>query len=55
MLGDTPPNIDDDVVVADVDLGQLAENRKTGAATTFVDRRRRADPYRVWPSHTTTD
>ncbi|MBM4226910.1 MAG: carbon-nitrogen hydrolase family protein [Gammaproteobacteria bacterium] len=34
-----------------VDLALLHENRKKGVATTFKDRRRRADCYRAWPSH----
>ena len=34
-----------------VDLDKLYENRKSGAATTFNDRRRRAELYRRWPSH----
>lgn len=34
-----------------VDLDKLYENRKSGAATTFKDRRRRADLYQAWPSH----
>jgi predicted amidohydrolase len=34
-----------------VNLDKLYENRKSGAATTFEDRRRRADRYRAWPSH----
>ncbi|MFC5993551.1 nitrilase-related carbon-nitrogen hydrolase [Pseudonocardia hispaniensis] len=50
VLAETAPNVDA-VAVADVDLDRLAENRKTGAATTFADRRRRADRYQVWPSH----
>jgi predicted amidohydrolase len=53
ILAETAPNVDD-VVVVDVDLERLAENRKTGAATTFADRRRRAERYRAWPSHAST-
>ena len=34
-----------------VDLDLLTENRATGAAPTFRDRRRRSDLYRTWPSH----
>ena len=34
-----------------VDLDKLHDNRATGVAPTFRDRRRRADAYRVWPSH----
>ncbi|MGW4032648.1 nitrilase-related carbon-nitrogen hydrolase [Streptomyces sp. NPDC004838] len=50
VLAETTANVDA-VAVADVDLQRLAENRKTGAATTFADRRRRAERYRAWPSH----
>ena len=39
------------VVRAEIDLERLHENRKTGAAPTFRDRRRRASRYRAWPSH----
>lgn len=39
------------VVTGTVDLGVLRQNRIDGAATTFADRRRRADLYRGWPSH----
>ncbi len=35
-----------------VDLDRIHENRENGAAPTFRDRRRRADLYREWPSHT---
>ena len=34
-----------------VDLDKLHNNRDTGVAPTFRDRRRRADVYRTWPSH----
>lgn len=34
-----------------VDLDKLYENRESGAATTFNDRRRRAECYKKWPSH----
>jgi predicted amidohydrolase len=50
VIADSTPNTDT-VVRAEVDLERLAENRKTGAATTYADRRRRADRYRAWPSH----
>ncbi|MFJ4773760.1 nitrilase-related carbon-nitrogen hydrolase [Streptomyces uncialis] len=50
VLAETAANVDA-VAVADVDLQRLAENRRTGAATTFADRRRRAERYRAWPSH----
>jgi predicted amidohydrolase len=39
------------VVRGIVDLDLLAENRASGAAPTYRDRRRRADLYRTWPSH----
>ncbi|MGD9913419.1 MAG: carbon-nitrogen hydrolase family protein [Rhizobiaceae bacterium] len=39
------------VATGTVDIDKLYENRKSGAATTFKDRRRRADLYRSWPSH----
>lgn len=39
------------VVTGTVDLDVLRRNRIDGAATTFADRRRRADLYRRWPSH----
>lgn len=39
------------VVTGTVDIDKLYENRKTGAATTFRDRRRQAHLYRNWPSH----
>ena len=43
------------VVRATVDLDKLHDNRKTGVAPTFHDRRRRADVYRTWPSHIDAD
>ena len=39
------------VVRGSVDLDKLHDNRETGVAPTFRDRRRRADAYRAWPSH----
>jgi hypothetical protein len=39
------------VVRAEVDVDKLYENRDTGAAPTYRDRRRRADLYMTWPSH----
>ncbi|WP_009476012.1 nitrilase-related carbon-nitrogen hydrolase [Rhodococcus sp. JVH1] len=53
VLAQTPPNIDA-VAIADLDLNHLEDNRSSGAATTFADRRRRADRYRAWPTHVTT-
>lgn len=41
----------EDVIRGTVDLDALYENRESGAATTFKDRRRRASVYRRWPSH----
>ena len=43
------------VATGTVDIDKLYENRKSGAATTFKDRRRRADLYRSWPSHILPD
>jgi predicted amidohydrolase len=42
------------VVRGEVDIEKLYENRETGAAPTYRDRRRRADLYRKWPSHLAT-
>jgi len=39
------------VIRAELDLGLLHQNRETGAAPTFRDRRRRCRLYRQWPSH----
>ncbi len=39
------------VVIGEVDLDKLYENREKGAAPTYRDRRRRADLYARWPSH----
>jgi predicted amidohydrolase len=39
------------VVRGEVDIDKLYENRETGAAPTYRDRRRRADLYASWPSH----
>jgi hypothetical protein len=39
------------VIRAELDLAALQANRKTGAAPTFRDRRRRVRLYREWPSH----
>jgi predicted amidohydrolase len=39
------------VVRGEVDIDKLYENRETGAAPTYRDRRRRADLYTSWPSH----
>ena len=41
------------VVRAEVDIDKLYENRETGAAPTYRDRRRRAGIYASWPSHLT--
>ena len=38
-------------VTGTVNLDLLYENRASGAATTFKDRRRQARLYRTWPSH----
>ncbi len=34
-----------------VDFDKLYENRESGAATTFRDRRRQVQRYKDWPSH----
>lgn len=39
------------VVRGAIDIDKLYENRATGAAPTYRDRRRRADLYLKWPSH----
>jgi predicted amidohydrolase len=39
------------VTAAEIDLDELSENRASGAAPTFRDRRRRSALYRKWPSH----
>lgn len=44
------PNTEN-VITATVDLDLLRQNRIDGAATTYKDRRRRAETYRSWPSH----
>lgn len=44
--------VNEEVVVSGtVDLDVLRHNRIDGAATTYKDRRRRAELYRSWPSH----
>lgn len=53
VIDESAPNVDA-VARAELDLERLAENRKTGAATTHADRRRRADRYHAWPSHLTS-
>lgn len=42
------------VIHGEIDIDKLYENRETGAAPTFRDRRRRADLYAKWSSHITT-
>ena len=42
------------VVHGEVGLDKLYENRETGAAPTYRDRRRRAGLYARWPSHVRT-
>lgn len=39
------------VITGVVDLDKLYENRESGAATTFHDRRRQSHLYESWPSH----
>ena len=41
------------VIHGEVDVDKLYENRTTGAAPTFRDRRRRAELYTRWSSHIT--
>ena len=41
------------VVRGEIDIDKLYENRENGAAPTFRDRRRQAELYARWPSHTT--
>jgi predicted amidohydrolase len=41
------------VIHGEIDIDKLYENRETGAAPTFRDRRRRADLYTRWSSHIT--
>lgn len=43
------------VITGTVDLDKIYQNRETGAATTFKDRRRQAHLYRRWPSHIDID
>jgi predicted amidohydrolase len=50
VLGETAANVED-VIVRTVDLDELHAMREGGDATTFRDRRRRADVVREWPSH----
>lgn len=39
----------EDIATGSIDLTVLHQNRQDGAATTYKDRRRRADIYRNWP------
>ncbi|EIW6806485.1 carbon-nitrogen hydrolase family protein [Salmonella enterica] len=41
----------EDVIIGEIDLDLLYENRESGAATTFNDRRRKAGSYNKWASH----
>lgn len=50
IVAEAPTNVET-TVTGTVDLDLLYQNRESGAATTFRDRRRRADLYRSWPSH----
>lgn len=50
VVGETVANVED-VVVRTLDLDVLGAMREDGDATTFRDRRRRADVVRRWPSH----
>lgn len=42
------------VIHGEVDVDKLYDNRETGAAPTYRDRRRRAELYTRWPSHVAT-
>ncbi len=42
------------VIIGEVELDKLYENRERGVAPTYRDRRRRAELYGRWPSHITT-
>lgn len=50
VVGEAATNVED-VVVRTLDLDLLHAMREEGDATTFRDRRRRADVVRSWPSH----
>ena len=50
MIAEARTNVQT-VLRGTVDLDKLRDNRETGVAPTFRDRRRRADVYRAWPSH----
>jgi predicted amidohydrolase len=52
IVAQAEPNVEM-VVHGTVDIEKLYENRETGAAPTFRDRRRRAGIYNEWPSHVT--
>jgi predicted amidohydrolase len=49
VLAEAAPN-QEQVISATLDLDALHENRETGAAPTYRDRRRRADLYTTWRS-----
>jgi predicted amidohydrolase len=51
IVAQATPNAEE-VVRGEVDIDKLYENREAGAAPTYRDRRRRADLYVKWPSHT---
>lgn len=50
IVAEATPN-QESIVRGVVDLDLLQENRASGAAPTYRDRRRRADLYRSWPTH----
>lgn len=50
IVAQAEPN-EEMVVRGEVDIDKLYENREAGAAPTYRDRRRRADLYATWPSH----
>lgn len=51
IVAQAPTANSEDVTTGIVNLKALHHNREVGAATTYKDRRRRADLYRSWPSH----
>jgi predicted amidohydrolase len=52
IVAQAEPNVEM-VVRGEVDIDKLYENRETGAAPTYRDRRRRVSVYGDWPSHLT--
>jgi predicted amidohydrolase len=50
VIAEADANVEQ-VIAASLDLDRLAENRISGSATTFKDRRRRADVYAEWEAN----